>query len=261
MMARGLVGLLLVLLGPGSSTAQGPGTGGEPPDHGLAVEVGGVWQGVDDLMATPLRYTGTGLMLGLAYQHAWGEWTGSVRGAGALPRLHSPLGDPDAGYAESSWFVGASRLLRRLAQRPGTYAIWAGPGLTGELASRRHTYTSGSQLDFDTGILALQAVGRLDLDLGRYGGLSEALALPVVALAVRKEYASVAGRSPRTTLGLPPSLLLVHHRLVYRLPADGAVRAYAVHETSLARHDDVLELASVSHRLGIAVEWMLGRSR
>lgn len=259
-MARGLVGLLLALLVPGSAPAQGPGTGGEAPDHRLAVEVGGVWQGVDEIMATPLRYTGTGLMLGLAYQRRWSEWRWSVRGAGALPRLHSPVQAPDAGYAESSWFVGTSRLMRRLARRSGRYALWAGPGLAGEVARRRHTYTTGSQLNFYGGLLALQVAGRVDVELGRYGHLSEALALPVAALAVRNEYAGVVGRPPRTTLGLPPSVFLAHHRLVYHLPADGAVRAYVVHESSLVRQDDSLGLASVSHRLGVAVEWVLGRS-
>lgn len=258
MIPRGLVGLL-ALLAAAPAAAQGAGSGGEGGDR-LAVEVGGIWWGVDDLMASPLRYTGTGLTVGLAYQGRSGGWRWSIRSSGALPRLHSPLNDADAGYAEASWIGGTGRLLKRLRQRSGRYAIWAGPGLAGEVERRRHTYAEGSQLVLYSGLLALQATGRVDVQLGRFGRLSETLALPLVGLAVRKEYAGVPGRPPRTTLGLPPSLLLLQHRLIYRLPADGALRAYVLHESSVVRHDDPLALASVSHRLGVAVEWVLGQS-
>lgn len=259
-MVQRLVGLAFALLlaVPLPSLAQGrAGDAGGP--HRVAVELGGLWQGVDDRMATPLRYTGTGLALGVQYERRGDRWRWGLRAAGAMPRLSGPLYDADSGYAETSWLTGVGYLLGRVWRRPGRLTVWAGPGLAGEASRRRHTYVADGELDFDSGFLAVHLAGLAELELGRYGRLSETLAVPVAGLAVRKEYTGVEGRGPVVTLELPPSLLLVHHRLTYRLPGTDAVGAYLFHEGSLVRHTEPLELASISHRLGVAVQWTWGR--
>lgn len=256
-----LVGLAFALLlaGPFPSLGQEGRAEDARGPHRVAVELGGLWQGVDDPMATPLRYTGTGLALGARYERLGERWRWGVRAVGAVPRLSGPLYDADSGYADTSWLSGAGYLLRQVWRRPGRLTVWAGPGLAGEASTRRHTYAPDGALDFDSGFLAVQLAGLAELELDRYGRLSEALAVPVAGLAVRKEYTGVEGRGPVVTLALPPSLLLVHHRLTYRLPATGTVGAYLFHEASLVRHTEPLELASITHRLGVAVQWTWGR--
>lgn len=253
-MNRVLTLLILALLGPlpvrGQTSDADPG----PVPGRFALEPAAQWQGLDDRMASPVRYRGASAAVGASYTSGPGAWQWSVRATAAWPRMTSRLTTLDGGYEETFQASGGAELLRTVWDH-GRFRGRVGPGLAGTSGVRRHVYGRDSWLNFSNAFVALQVVGRAELDLGRAGGLSETLALPVLGVAVRKEYASVTRREQTTTLAVPPSFLMIRHRLEYRVPGHRAVGARLFHETLVLRHREPLDLATVVQRLGVALEW------
>lgn len=254
-MRERLIWLVLPLLA-GPAAAQ-TATGSPPPAHQLAVDVGGFWHGLDDHMASPLRYTGRGPGTGASYVGEAGPWRWALRGGVAGPRLSSRLSDSEGSYEEMAWRGASGELLWR-AWRNRPFTVWTGAGLAVESAARRHLYVTDAWLNFTNTFVALQAAARAELSLERWGRVAGTFALPVVGVAVREEYAGVIGRARRVSLAAPPAFLFARHRLEYRLPVETVLDVRAFHEATLLRHRDPEPLASVSHRLGMMLVWNWG---
>lgn len=220
-------------------------------EHRLAVEVAGLLQGLDDRMASPVRYSGTGVAVGITYGGRAGPWQWDARGVLAGPRLTSRITTAVGGFEDTAWGALSADLVRRLWRRPGVW-VGAGAGVAAELGVRRHVYTHDTWLNFRNTFVALQAAVRGEVAVGR-GRLTETLALPVLGVSVRKEYAGVIRREPRIDVAFPP-FLAARHRLAYHRPVIAAFGVRLFHEASLIRHDRP-ELAFLSHRLGAAIEW------
>lgn len=250
-------GLAVVALCPGAAVGQDTVPDPSGAAHVLALEGAGLWQGLDDAMASPLRYRGAAGAMAAAYRGAAGSWRWGVHGAWARTRLASSLDDGLGGYEEAAWVFADVRVTRRVHTWERV-TFRAGTGLAGEVGTRRHQYTETDWLSFRNGVVALQAVLEAEAALGRAGRLAGTLALPVAGLAVRKEYAGVVGRPPRVMFGFAPSLILVSHGLEYRVDLVGPLTARASVNGTWVRHDDPAELASVSQRIGLALEWALG---
>lgn len=242
-----------LLLGPVPGRAQAaPGSGAGWLRVTVAPAV--LWGGTDDRMASPVRYGGHGFALGASAAGGRGDLRWTVSADFSRPRLTSRLTTDEGGYEETARTSGYAELLRSVWDN-GAARVWAGPGIGLIAGVRRHVYDMDTWLNFGNAFGALQAVGRLDVSLGRAGRISETLALPVVGVAVRKAYASVTRREQAVTLALPPDFLMIRHRLEYRVPTGAPVGARLFHEGLFLRHRDPLDLATVVHRVGMALEW------
>lgn len=255
-MHRALALLVLALL-PAPSRAQDPEPDTATVRSRVALEAAYLAQGLDDVMASPVRYAGVAPALGLGYAADAGDWHWSVRVVGTGPRLTSRLTATDGGYEKTAWVAGSAELLRQV-WAAGAFRVWAGPGLEVTSGLRRHVYDAENWLNFGNTFVGLQAVARGGLAIGG-GELSETLAASVLGVAVRKAYASVIDGEQRVRVGLPPGFLMLRHRLEYRVPGRGAVGARVFHEVLLVRDTRPLDLASAVQRVGLALEWRWGQ--
>jgi hypothetical protein len=251
--------LAVTALLAGPAAAQAPDTAGAPDRrHVLALEAAGLRQGLDDAMASPLRYRGTGVAAGAGYEGAGRVWRWDARVVYAANHLTSRLADEQGSYEDGAWVFASAALLRRAGGGgEGGVAVWLGPAVAVELGTRRHMYTGNDWLNFRNTLVALQAAAQAEIGVAG-GRVSGVLALPVVGLAVRKEYAGVVGRSPRVVVSAPPSLVLMRQRVQYRTAVKGSLGAAVFLDSTLLRHDDPMDLASISHRLGVSLDWTLG---
>ncbi len=267
MAAFGRVGAALaltLLFVPAAARAQAPGA--TSARSRLALELGAAHASVLDPVASPLRYSGAGAALALAYRRE------SAAGAFDLgvdlqaARMASVLSATPGGPRETSAFAAASAtLLRRVAgarltgPRPTGTVLLLGADLRVDVSVRDHRYSEPA-LDFGYG-LALAALGpaaRLRVARGRVGELRADAAAPLVGVALRP-YADLAyvraGIHPRAAA--PPDLAGAGAGLAWALPL-GRARVVLGWRLDWLRYRDADLYRAARQRIGAGVELPLG---
>lgn len=224
------------------------------PDHSIALEGGMLWSGVDDEMASPLRYRGEAPVLVVRYGQSRGEWRLDAFGGGARSRLVSSRTTALSGYEDARWITGGVSLVRRVAGA-GPVAVWLGAAASAEGSIRRHQYTRDNWVNYTAALGAVQAAGRLEWLRPGGGRLLAELAAPVVGVALREPYAAVPGEAAELRPGFPPDLLFLRHRLEYRQPVAGGFSAAVSHEVSYLGHPAPEAYGSVAQRLTVSLGW------
>lgn len=244
-----LTAVIAVLAATGTAAQQAGGS-----DHSVALEGGMLWSGVDDEMASPLRYRGEAPVLMARYGQSRGEWRLEAFAGGARSRLSSARTTPVSGYEDARWLTGGVSLLRRVAGA-GAVDVWIGAAASAEGSIRRHQYTRDNWVNYTAALAAVQAAGRLEWLRAGGGRLMAELAVPVVGVALREPYAAVPGAATQLRPGIPPDLLFLRHRVEYRQPIAGGSWAAISHEASYLGHPDPEPYDSVAQRLTVSLGW------
>lgn len=227
--------------------------------HGFGVEAGRLLQGIEDHLASSVRYEGSAAVAGVWYQYRGVDWRLGASLSRAGLRL-SPAVGPRSSYEEATSMSFDAWALRRVwGSDSERWAVSAGPGVAGDMGLRRHYYRADQSTTYDNALLGLEATGLLEWTVPGLGVVSERVMLPVAGVAFRTAYTGLASSGPDVTVGLPPSFVLLRHRFEIR----GAVGERTVigflYEGSLARHGDPLDLAVAWRRLGVSLELLWGR--
>ena len=246
----GAVLAVVGLWGPGAAAAQDR----EPGRHGLTLELGARQEGVDDAVASPVRYTAVAFLVGASYTYRPSDWRVGVAGHWSASRLE-PDGLDDPSIFEDALSVALDAWAARRVWRSdsGRWAAFLGPAAAVELGLRRHDFGRG-QKRYDNGFIGLELAGMLEWSPSWGGKLTERVMVPVAGLAVRTSYTGLASEGPETTVALPPTFLLLRHRLAYVRPLTRRLALSVHHEGSYVRHTEPLELAVAWQRLGIGLQ-------
>lgn len=244
------------LWAPVRAVAQGP----DPGRHGLSVDIGARSEGVDDELASPARYTGGAPIVGAAYLYRPPAWRMGVSGSWSTPRLE-PTGVDDPAMFEDALTVALDAWAARRVWRSGNgrWAAFIGPGLAVDMGLRRHELGDDAQQRYDNGFVGLEAVGLLEWSPAWGGRLVGRVMAPVLGLAARTSYTGLASEGPEITVALPPTFLLLRHRLAYVYPVGDRLALSVHHEGSFLRHTEPLELAVAWQRLGVGLQLRWGR--
>lgn len=245
-------------LGPASGAAaqaKSPATGDRPdpwPQGGIRLDLGLLRHGESDLMASPLRYHGTALQLGLAYRRIGVRTRFEVAGALAAPRLEAGYPDLDS---HTETFIGALHLqwLRRVARRTH-WRGFLGGRLDVLIPFRRHVYPPGGNTEqFADVFIPLQVAAAHTLRLSPRMVGWQALAVPVAALVMRSPYTGLK-YTPDLTFAPPGRLLGFDHVL-------GLDRALGAHWSWVAEwrftvlsYPEPRELTLATHRWTVGLE-------
>ena len=256
----GLVTALPVRAAAQSDPARAEaGRAGAFPGHGVRIEPGVRWEGIDDALASASRYRARSQNVAAGYRYRSDRWRAGLAGSWTASRLlPSGLESPDT-YEEALFITVDSWLTRRVwASANGRWAAFAGPAAAVDVGLRRHEYGGQRSYRYDNAFVGLEAAGILEWTTPGGVRLSERIMLPLGGLAVRTGYTALASEGVAVSFDLPPDLLLFRHRLEARLPLRRWLALSAHHEGSLLRHDHPLELAQAWHRVGVAVEFAWG---
>jgi hypothetical protein len=237
--------------------------------HRLSLSLAYAHASVLDPVASPLRYTGSGLALQTGLSRASGDDTRLIELAleAEAPRLGSALSSTNDGPREQMAF-GALHLtaVRRLGAGvlPGALFLGAQARLEGTL--RSHRYTEAAQ-DFYFG-WAFAAVGPAAVwrfERANGGGLRLDAAAPLVGLVYRP-YGDLAyarnGIHP--ALAAPPALVGLDAGARWTVPLGARVagaRAVLEWRLSYRQYRDHELYRAARDRLGVSLELPLGRAR
>lgn len=248
---------LMLLIGvPAAVSAQAAATAAP---HGVALEGGVRWQGLDDALASTLRYASEAVAVGAAYRYRRPEWRIGVAGTWSATRA-SPVGPDDGTLYEEALHITLDHWLARRVWRSGGghWAAFVGPAAALELGLRRHTYGEHRAQRYDNAFIGLEGTALLEWSPAGGHRLTERVAVPLAGLALRTSYTGLARHSPRVSVDLPPTFVLFRHRLDYRLRISRRLALEVHHEGSVLRHTQPLELAVAWHRVGAALELVWG---
>lgn len=227
--------------------------------HGVALEAGRLWQGIADDLASPARYRGDAGIAGAAYRYRGTAWRLGASVARAGARLTPAMGSGPGHEEVTAMSLDGWALRRVWRSAGGRWAAYAGPALAADMGLRRHYYRLDQSTAYDNAFIGLEAAGLLEVELAGLGRVSERVMLPVAGVAVRTAYTGLAGSGPDVTVGLPPSFVLLRHRLDIRNPVSDRLVFGFLYEGTLVRHDAPLELAVAWQRLGVSLELTWGR--
>lgn len=227
--------------------------------HELVLHLGTTAQAVDDALASPVRYTGDAFLAGAAYAYRPATWRVGVSGSWGTSPLE-PVGVARTSASDDAFSVAVDAWAARRVWRSGEgrWAAFVGPGAAVEVGLRRYEFGTGSERRYDNGFLGLQVAGLLEWSAPWGGRLAERVAVPVVGLAARTSYPGLASEGPDLSVALPPTFVLLRHRLDYVHPLNDWAALSVHHEGSFLRHTDPLEHAVAWQRVGAGVRLRWG---
>ncbi|MDX1674812.1 MAG: hypothetical protein R3314_08470 [Longimicrobiales bacterium] len=244
-----LAGLAAVLPGPGA--AQNVGAGGP------ALELGVLVHGQRDAAASPMRYTGAGPELGVAWYRSTPRWRADVRGSLGVGTLRSSL-TANGLPAEDLWAARLGlRYLRVLGTAAGgRAALLVGGDLTAHGAYRRHRYPVDRTEHFADVLIPLSVVAGWEWGAGPIRVAHRAW-LPVVGLAVRTPWGGLK-YAPRVEMAGPVGLTGFGQTMYVEAAVTGLLHLRIGWTLDVLHHDDPRSLDMASHR--ILVSGLLGGS-
>lgn len=259
---RGFRWLMVVLTPlPGGLAGQATPDPPDPFGGGWAVELGLSRQGTSDELASPLRYVGTGLLVGVGYATPAPGAGLSVRGSYAGPRTSSQVENDAGGFQEThqaelgvGWLAPVGRVLGDRVR------LHAGVGVDVRLSLRFHHYDAGDHgsrtENFGDAFVPLQAAGMWSLPLGSAGYLTHRVSVPLLTVVLRSPYTGLK-YAPDPALAGPGRATGFESEVGYRRRLSDTRGLTLFHRMSLLDYPDPLPLTWIVHRLGVRLE--LGR--
>lgn len=243
----------VVCVAPTSGQAGGAGR------HRFGLEAGKLWQGIEDALASPSRYEGQAAVVGASYRFRGETWRLGASVAWARPRM-TTAPRPRPTYEEATAASLDSWVLRRVWRSTGgRWAAFVGPAVAGDMGLRRHYYRLDQSISYDNAFLGLEAAALLEWDAAGLGRIAGRVMLPVAGVSVRTPYTTLAGSGPEVRVGVPPSFVLLRHRLDLRNPVGDRLVFGFLYEGTLVRHSEPLDLGVAWHRLGVVLEYGWGK--
>lgn len=207
-----------------------------------------------DELASPLRYSGWGPGVRLAYGRERPDARGSLLLDYVAPTLTSHVtrqGEPSE--ATHRLTLGASYLRRAMTTGGERFSVFAGPGLAVDGLYRSHQYRAvGNEAYFD-GIATLQAAGGWEYQVTPGLRMVHRLAVPVIGVLWRTPYTGLK-YVPEARLGLLTSMLGIEHEFRVERALSPSLDLVATHHLSAFRHDDPWRLATFTNRLRVGVD-------
>lgn len=223
-----------------------------PPARGLALEAGAVVHGQSDAAASPLRYTGAGGVLAVAWLAPGRDSRLEIRAEVGRGRLRSALA-PSAGLpVEELWVarVGGRYLRRVRTLAEGRVVILAGADLTAHASFREHNYPVDRTELYADLLAPLSLAGGWEWDAGplRAGGR---LTVPVAGVSVRTPWGGLK-YAPPVRLEGPTGLTGFGHELFVDAVATGFLDVRATWSLTVLHHDDPRPLDTATHRFVVS---------
>jgi hypothetical protein len=226
----------------------------------LSMQLSWLHEQQQNAQVSPLRYAGTGSGPGVAYHTETDRWRAGLSVAYASAQLRSDISRDQEHTGDSRWLVLRIPYERRVsgaaASRSG---LRLGAQLAGDLLYRDHSYSR--MLSTEHFIDAFVWLGVL---AGWQGQLVPGWrfqyhsALPVLGLVWRTPYTG-AKYMPRAQITAPGTWLAFDHQVSLTHALSGAFDVRASYQLHLLRHDDTWDLASISNRMSIGLDWHLRR--
>lgn len=235
------------------ASAQSPG---DPGPHRFGFEVGKLWAGIDDALASPNRYEGQAAVVGASYRFRGAAWRLGASLAGAAPLLTA---GGRSTFEEAAAVSFDSWALRRIWRSAGgRWAAFIGPAITGDIGLRRHYYRLDQSTRYDNAFVGLEATGLLEVDAEGLGQLAGRVMVAAAGVSVRTPFTTLAGPGPEVRVVLPTSFVLLKHRLDLRNRVGDNLVFDFLYEGALIKHSEPLPLGVAWHRFGVALEFPWG---
>jgi hypothetical protein len=239
---------------PAPAGAQGGGVG----PHRFGLEAGKLWAGVEDALASPTRYEGNAAVVGASYRFHGQTWRLGGAVARAALRLTPAVGTGSTHEQATAVSLDAWVLRRLWRSAGGRWVAFVGPAIAGDLGRRRHFYRLDQSTSFDNAFLGLEAAGLLEMDAEGLGRIAGRVMVPVAGVSVRTPYTTLASSGPEVRLEVPPTFMLLKHRLDLRSPVGNGFVFGFLYEGVLIQHKEPLDLAVAWHRFGVELEFAWG---
>lgn len=260
--ARGLLAVLVVALAPSGLAGQGDGGGGDADVGSTWVVFAGVAsQGIHDPLASPLRYSGTGLLVGAGYDSRSEARSSQIRLSYVGSRLGSRLQSARGGFEETHQAsVGVAWLREMAVVAHGRVPLAVGATVDAHLSYRTHWYDVrefGTRTEnFGDLIVPLQLSGAWGVSLFEQTRLRHHVSIPVVSLVMRSPWTGLKYR-PSLDLAGPGEVTGFDSEVSVRTVVRGRWRLGVHHRMSLLKYPDPLPLSWLLHR--VAVELRIAR--
>lgn len=241
---------LLALLATGAAAQTAP-------SGGVAVEIGAWYHGQSDQAASPLRYTGSGVAVGVGWHRSRAESRLAIAASFGMGGLSSGL-TRDGLPSEDVWLGGIdARYLRRVGTlADGRVTLLVGGDLRARASFRVHEYVVHEFMEardesFADLLAPLSLAGgwEWDADVVRVG---QRLSIPVVGVAVRTPYGGLK-YTPRVQLVGPTGLTGFGQELFVETGVSRLLDVRASWSLEVLHHDDPRRLDVATHRFAVRV--------
>ena len=210
---------------------------------------------------SPLRYSGSGFGMGLAYERAGVNWRAGIEVLHSSAPLRSRISRHQEHFGETQRLTVNLPFQRRVfAPSSRLSGFTLGAQLSGDLLYRQQNYSPmlSTEHYVDTFLwLGLSAGWRGALGAGWQ--VQELATLPVVGVAWRTPYTG-AKYAPSAEFTSPGTLLGPHNRIALTHRLSNRFDLRASYELQLLRHESTWNLATTSNRFGLGLDWRLHRS-